>query len=86
MDSNRKYENKKVDDKTKGDYQKIRSHYILKEIFVLIKKGKMLETIKYNPESLNGDEKSLLMVNKINNNVVPSSTGVSRTRSNIIKK
>lgn len=45
-----------------------------------------LETIKYNPESLNGDEKSLLMVNKINNNVVPSSTGISRTRLNIIKK
>lgn len=45
-----------------------------------------LESIKYNPETSNGNEKNLLMVNQLNGNVVPTSAGKSRTRSEIIKK
>ena len=51
MDSSQEFGNKKEDNNAIEDYQKIRSRYILKQIFNIIKKGKILEIIKYNKKA-----------------------------------
>ena len=51
MDSCKEFKDKKENNNAKGDYQKIRSRYILKEIFNIIKKEKMLEIVKINKKT-----------------------------------